>query len=84
MNHSNLIFPTVVIGALVLLFMPRLFPEPEPVVIDEVKEVFVYCFEHHKQEQIWHIKGRAYFVKESPRGYPEIVGLYGRFHKEGF
>lgn len=82
MKLTNLIFPTIFIGAILLLFLPTLFggENDQPLVIEEIEEKQIYCFEHYRVEEVWIIKGERYLVKESPRGVPEITGLYSRTH----
>lgn len=89
MKISNLVLPALIVGATLLMLFPimqKAFEklQPEPVIINEVEKRMIWCFEHQKQEEIWEIEGSIYLTKKGPRGYPEIVGLYSRFHKEEF
>lgn len=77
MRLSNLIFPIIVIGALLLLSLPALleYQEEAPCIIKQTR----WDEEKQTTEHLWKIEGDWYLVKETPHGDMEIVGLYSRF-----
>ena len=48
----------------------------------EIEEFLVWCIQHQKQEEVWEIRGVRYFIKSTPYGFNEIIGLYSRFHNQ--
>lgn len=82
MKVTNLLWIIFTVGAIGLTFIA--LEKSEPKIIekeckDEIIKKKFWCENHNRNEVTWIIKGHKYYVKETPHGQYEIVGLYARF-----